>query len=249
MRILLMVAFSLLSALGGGELRANNLLEEAVATDTILTPEDLERESGVQPKVLPKDSLRKDTTLQLNLPTLSRREQRKLKLQTFVPNPKRALWLSLVLPGAGQIYNRKYWKLPIFYGGFLGCTYAFLWNQQMYRDYSQAYLDLMDSDSKTNSYMDFLPPNFDITGRETQYQTLFKNRRDRYRRYRDLSGFAFIGVYLLSVVDAYVDAQLSQFDITPDLSLRIEPAVIGNSNPVVPNNQRAAYGVGCAFTF
>ena len=67
--------------------------------------------------------------------------QRQLKKQ-FVPNPQRALWLALVLPGAGQIYNRKYWKLPLFYGGFLGCTYAFLWNQQMYMDYSQAYLDI-----------------------------------------------------------------------------------------------------------
>ena len=76
--------------------------------------------------------------------------QRQLK-KTFVPNTQRALWLSLVLPGGGQIYNRKYWKLPLFYGGFLGCTYAFLWNQQMYMDYSQAYLDIMDDDPLTNS--------------------------------------------------------------------------------------------------
>ena len=59
----------------------------------------------------------------------------RVPIQQFVPDPQRALWLSLVFPGAGQIYNRKYWKLPILYGGFLGCTYALLWNQQMYRDY------------------------------------------------------------------------------------------------------------------
>ena len=56
----------------------------------------------------------------------------------FIPNPKRALWLSLVFPGAGQIYNRKFWKLPFIYGGFLGCTYALMWNQQMYRDFGIA---------------------------------------------------------------------------------------------------------------
>ena len=68
---------------------------------------------------------------------------------TWRPNPKRALWLAIVIPGAGQIYNRKYWKLPIVYGGFVGCAYAMRWNNQMYRDYSQAYLDLMDNDPNT----------------------------------------------------------------------------------------------------
>lgn len=180
---------------------------------------------------------------------ISKKDKRRLQLQRFTPDPKRALWLSLVLPGAGQIYNRKYWKLPIFYGGFLGCTYAFLWNQQMYRDYSQAYLDIMDNDANTKSYLDFLPPNYSIEGREEQFQRLFKNRRDRFRRYRDMSGFAFIGVYLLSVIDAYVDAQLSEFDISPDLSLRIKPAIIGNSNTLHPTAQRTAYGIGCALRF
>ena len=57
---------------------------------------------------------------------------------TWRPNAKRAMWLAIVLPGAGQIYNRKYWKLPIVYGGFVGCAYAMRWNNQMYHDYSQA---------------------------------------------------------------------------------------------------------------
>lgn len=163
----------------------------------------------------------------------------------FVPDPKRALWLSLVLPGAGQIYNRKYWKLPFIYGGFLGCTYALLWNQQMYRDYSQAYLDIMDDDPNTRSYMEMLPPRYDISGREEHFKSIFKRKKDFYRRNRDLSIFCFAGVYLLSVIDAYVDAQLSVFDITPDLSLRIEPAVI--ETPGTKKN--GAYGVGCSFNF
>ncbi|MEG1580183.1 MAG: DUF5683 domain-containing protein [Bacteroidaceae bacterium] len=163
----------------------------------------------------------------------------------FIPSPQRALWLALVLPGAGQIYNRKYWKLPIIYGGLLGCTYAFTWNQQMYRDYSQAYIDIMDDDPKTDSYKDLLPLGYDITGKEDRFKTIFKNKKDYYRRYRDLSIFCFVGVYILSVVDAYVDAELSVFDITKDLSLRIEPAIIKN-NSVKQSN---SFGLQCCLNF
>lgn len=170
--------------------------------------------------------------------------------KAFVPKPTKALWLSLVLPGAGQIYNRKYWKLPIIYGGFLGCAYALTWNQMMYRDYSQAYLDIMDDDPNTKSYLDMLPPRYDITGREDQFKKIFKRKKDFYRRYRDLSAFCFIGVYLLSVVDAYVDAQLSEFDISPDLSMKVEPAVIDTPKLMGGTTSgRAAYGVGCSLRF
>lgn len=170
--------------------------------------------------------------------------------KAFVPKPTKALWLSLVLPGAGQIYNRKYWKLPIIYGGFLGCAYALTWNQMMYRDYSQAYLDIMDDDPNTKSYLDMLPPRYDITGREDQFKKIFKRKKDFYRRYRDLSAFCFIGVYLLSVVDAYVDAQLSEFDISPDLSMKVEPAVIGTPKLMGGTTSgRTAYGVGCSLRF
>lgn len=170
--------------------------------------------------------------------------------KAFVPKPTKALWLSLVLPGAGQIYNRKYWKLPIIYGGFLGCAYALTWNQMMYRDYSQAYLDIMDDDPNTKSYLDMLPPRYDITGREDQFKKIFKRKKDFYRRYRDLSAFCFIGVYLLSVVDAYVDAQLSEFDISPDLSMKVGPAVIGTPKLMGGTTSgRAAYGVGCSLRF
>ena len=66
--------------------------------------------------------------------------------QNFNPVPAKAVWFAALFPGGGQIYNRKYWKLPIVYGGFVGCAYAMRWNNQMYSDYSQAYLDIMDDD-------------------------------------------------------------------------------------------------------
>lgn len=190
-----------------------------------------------------------DTTL---MQTKLGGKHRKVRLRkdgsVFVPNPNRALWLSLILPGAGQIYNRKYWKLPIIYGGFLGCTYALLWNQQMYKDYSQAYLDIMDDDPNTKSYMNMLPMGYDITGREEQFKNIFKHKRDYYRKYRDMSIFAFFGVYLVSVVDAYVDAQLSTFDISKDLSVSFEPASIEQHNAIGAGSGKAL-GVQCNFNF
>lgn len=151
-----------------------------------------------------------------------------LNKKIFIPNPTKATWLAVVFPGGGQIYNRKYWKLPIIYGGFAGCAYALSWNGKMYKDYSQAYLDIMDSNPNTKSYEDLLPPN--ATYNEEQLKNTLKRRKDMFRRYRDLSIFAFIGVYIISIIDAYVDAELSNFDITPDLSMKVEPAVIDNTN-------------------
>ena len=167
----------------------------------------------------------------------------------FTPDPIRAMWLALVAPGAGQIYNRKFWKLPIIYGGFLGCTYALTWNNQMLHDYSQAYLDIMDDDPNTKSYEAMLPMGYSIEGKEDRFKTIFKNKKDHFRKYRDMSVLAFIGVYLISVVDAYVDAELSTFDISRDLSLRIEPAIINTAMPNMRNLQQNSYGLSCCINF
>lgn len=168
---------------------------------------------------------------------------------TWRPDPKRALWLAIVLPGAGQIYNRKYWKLPIVYGGFVGCAYAMRWNDMMFHDYSQAYMDIMDSDPQTQSYNQFLHLGSTITSDNIErYKTIFKKRKDRYRRWRDLSFFCLVGVYGLSVIDAYVDASLSEFDISPNLSLRVEPTVINNNTERNPLKS-SAVGLQCSLNF
>jgi hypothetical protein len=167
--------------------------------------------------------------------------------KVWTPNPSRATWLAIVFPGAGQIYNRKYWKLPIVYGGFAGCAYALAWNGKMYKDYSQAYLDIMDSDPNTNSYLDLFS-NRVSSYSESQLASLIKSRKDTFRRYRDLSIFATIGVYLISIIDAYVDAELSNFDITPDLSMSVEPAVI-NTNNYTSGTRSKSVGLQCCFRF
>ena len=170
--------------------------------------------------------------------------KKEIDQKIWVPNPTKATWLALVIPGGGHIYNRKYWKLPIFYGGFAGCAYALTWNSKMYKDYSTAYKDAMNGNMQSSSITDLLPPGYKIS--ETQLKELLRKRKDTYRRYRDLSIFAFIGVYLLSVIDAYVDAELSNFDITPDLSMKVEPAVIDNR---INNSSNRSVGLQCSFRF
>lgn len=171
------------------------------------------------------------------------------KKSKFKPDPIRSMWLGLVFPGGGQIYNRKYWKLPIFYGGFLGCAYALTWNGQMLRDYSQAYLDIMDTDPNTKSYEKMLPLGYDITGKEERFKTIFKNKKNYFRKYRDMSIFAFAGVYMLAVIDAYVDAELSSFDISKDLSMSWGPTVIQQTPKGGLMQRQTAPGIQCNITF
>ncbi|SUB86097.1 Uncharacterised protein [Prevotella disiens] len=194
------------------------------------------------------------TTKDTKLKNLAKKDSIKLAKDwsKWRPNPKKALWLAIALPGAGQIYNRKYWKLPIFYGGIAGCVYAITWNNQQYRDYQRGYLDLMDDDPNTQSYNSFLHLGTKITEEnKSYYQNVFKKRKDKFRRWRDLSIFAAVAVYALSVIDAYVDASLSDFDISDNLSLHIAPAIL-NDNSFTSNRnpfKSSAVGIGCSLTF
>ncbi len=151
------------------------------------------------------------------------------------PDPLRAVWMGTLVPGLGQIYNRSYWKLPIVYGGFMGCTYALLWNNTMYEDYKLAYRDIytdrqqgkVDTKDPTKSYNAILPKGYTIErmGGVDSYTNTLNNKQNLYRRYRDISIVAMVAVYALSIIDAYVDAQLFDFDISPDLSFNVEPQI------------------------
>ena len=190
-----------------------------------------------------------DDSLSVVVDTTILHKEKVDKWSTWRPDPKRAMWLALVIPGGGQIYNRKYWKLPIVYGGFIGCLYAMNWNNTMYKDYSQAYLDLMDNDPGTQSYNQFLHLGMQITpANEDRYKDIFKKRKDKFRRWRDLSFFVMVGVYALSVIDAYVDAELSVFDISDDLSLRVEPTIINNHSSGNPFDA-SSVGLQCSLSF
>lgn len=164
----------------------------------------------------------------------------------FNPSPTRAVWLSALCPGLGQIYNRRYWKLPIVIGGFMGLGYATTWNANQYDDYSQGYQDLMDNDPSTKSYMDFFPPtvNEDDLDHAWLVQT-FKARKDFARRNRDLCIIGLVGLYALCILDAYVDAQLTHFDVSPDLSIDWAPALLEQRG----GKGRPALGLNWAITF
>ena len=150
------------------------------------------------------------------------------------PDAVKAVWLGAIFPGAGQIYNKSYWKLPIVYGAFMGCGYAISMMQNRYSGYKTAYIDLYNDMQKgtvtedpSKSYIAVIPDGYDLTavgGAGTWANTL-KNRQSTYRRYRDYSILATVVVYALSLIDAYVDAQLFDYDISPDLSLNLEPQI------------------------
>lgn len=154
----------------------------------------------------------------------------------------KVVWFGAIVPGMGQIVNRKYWKLPIVYGGFLVCAYAITWNGTQYNSYKNAYRDIMDNNPATNSYVDILPKGLTVEtypGGETSLAQRLKSGQDTYRRYRDLSVLVSVLYYGLTVLDAYVDAQLFNFDISPDLSMKVNPAVINNAQIQSPKNTNA----------
>ncbi|MDE6269281.1 MAG: hypothetical protein K2M12_00305 [Muribaculaceae bacterium] len=163
----------------------------------------------------------------------------------FNPDPTRAVWMSALFPGLGQVYNRRYWKLPIIVGGYLGLGYATSWNNGMLDDYTRAYRDITDNDPSTKSYMDFFPPTVSEESLDKAWLTrLLQSRKNYFRRNRDLCIIAMVGVYLLAMVDAYVDASLSHFDISPDLSMDISPTIFRESRGAKP-----AVGLLWALTF
>lgn len=146
---------------------------------------------------------------------------------TFVPDPTKAVWMSALFPGLGQLYNRRYWKLPIVIGAYLGLGYATNWNNTMLRDYTRAYSDIMDSDPTTKSYMDFFAPTVKEDDLDKSWLTdLLRRRKNYYRRNRDLCIICMVGVYAIAMIDAYVDAQLAHFDISPTLSVDIAPTLL-----------------------
>jgi hypothetical protein len=171
--------------------------------------------SNIYSQNAPVDSLivKKDSTaIQKTEPDTSKKKR--------VYNPRVAAIRSAILPGLGQIYNRKYWKLPIVYGGLGVCGYVFFDNIKTYKEYKFAYKARIDAEAN--------PP--DSTGYnqlKSIYKTLSPNTiraaRDEFRRYVDYSALIFILLWGVNVIDATVDAHLKAFDVSPDLSLYIKP--------------------------
>jgi len=160
-------------------------------------------------------------------------------------SPRKATIYSAVLPGLGQIYNKKYWKVPLIYIGFGTFGYFINWNNTQYQQYRQAYSDIVDTDPNTNSFEDLnLEGRWDLTNasQKQQFTKALKGAKDLARRNRDLVIISTAAFYALNVIDASVDANFFDFDISDDLSFKWVPG------PVYCLDQRLI-GIHCRIRF
>ena len=170
-----------------------------------------------------------------------------------VRSPKKASIYAALFPGLGQIYNRKYWKLPIVYGGYAGLIYVLGWNNSNYKDYFQGYRIITQYTSSATmkpeerKFLDNLIKNPSISLDDPltfkSISTQLKSGKDFFRRNRDLTIIGIAALHVLSIIDASVDANLFDFDISDDLSMRIEPI------PVFWGSQNLVMGFNVAINF
>ena len=157
-----------------------------------------------------------------------------------VSQVKKATTLSTIFPGAGQIYNKSYWRVPIVIGGLASTIYTIDWNNRGYQRFKTAYSLKIDYEKDPSKYPNGAPDEF----RGAYTSSFLKNLKDSYRRNRDLCIILTAGVYLLNILDAHVDAHLQDYDISDDLTMNLEPyfdcTTIG-SKPV--------YGVNMSLKF
>jgi hypothetical protein len=145
-------------------------------------------------------------------------------------SPHRASIYSAVLPGLGQIYNKKYWKAPLVYAAVGGVGYAIYFNSKYYNIYRNAYRDFAIKDPGNTSYERVIPPGLTIADVQGEYAQWFeaalKNKKRYYRRYRDMSYFGMVAVYFINIIDASIDAHFYSFDVGDDLSFKMEPTYL-----------------------
>ena len=135
-----------------------------------------------------------------------------------IKSPRKAAILSSTLPGLGQIYNKKYWKVPIIYAGLLTSAYYINENNIQYKQYKNAYLRRLDNN----------PNNDDFVGKYSSGDLLIL--KDFYRRNREISILCFVGTYIINILDASIDSHLFDYDISEDISLQIKPTSTANIN-------------------
>lgn len=160
-------------------------------------------------------------------------KEEKIKDTLVAHNPKIAAGMSAVLPGLGQIYNKKYWKLPIVYAGLGVCTY-FIWTETaMYRKYKETFR----ARNEIAGAIDYFPNETDNT---------IKEMKEYHHRNVEISYIATGLIYLLNIVDATVDAHLYDFDVSDDLTMRLEPSV---QRPIAVGNSFSGTGLTLSLRF
>jgi hypothetical protein len=155
-----------------------------------------------------------------------------------IHSPRKATIYSAVLPGLGQVYNKKYWKVPLIYIGFGAIGYFISWNNENYQLFRIGYDHLTDQNPETQDYLKIEAVrrnnyNLDNPTEFNNLKTALSRQQDYYRRNRDLLIISFVGFYGLNIIDASVDAHLFDFDISDDLTLKWEPSMMNFDNNFV----------------
>lgn len=150
-------------------------------------------------------------------------------------SPSKATIMSACLPGLGQIYNKKYWKVPIIYAGFGVLAYLIVFNANYYITYKSAYIESFNGDTAGN-YSDIVK-KYPLSS--------ILSAREYYRRNLEISIIFSVVLYALNVIDAAVDAHLFTYDIKKDMSFRVEPTLI----PPAPQSRSYSSGLRLSFNF
>jgi len=173
-------------------------------------------------------------------------------------SPHKATVYSALLPGLGQIYNKKYWKLPILYAGIGATLYAIVWNTDQYNIYKDAYVDFSNfqdykyqteggdiPEPTSKRYEELVTTDFSTTDAsyDAWFKTKLQNGKDSYKHDRDLSYIILLGVYVLNIIDATVDAHFTNFSINDDLTMTVQPKM--NYSPMSGNT----LGLSCRINF
>lgn len=151
-------------------------------------------------------------------------------VQSTEHSPARAAMLSAAIPGLGQIYNKKYWKLPIVYGAFVGLAYYYNYSNDRYKLYRNAYYDAKIGGFYNQEIIDYIisqPQGLDLSEEGVNSARIeeFRKKKETFRKYRENSILYLVGAYLINIVDANVDAYFLKFNVNKDLTVKLDPFV------------------------
>lgn len=164
----------------------------------------------------PNISATQDTSKKISNKTSAPKDSARIAIEAM---PRRSALKSAMFPGLGQIYNKRWWKVPLVYGGFVGIGLVFEFNNRYYKIFLKEAQFRQENPGKTQNPL-YAP--YTTEG--------IINIKDSYRRNRDLSVLAGLGFYAINIIDAYVDAKFFRFDISDELSVKISPSI--NQAPV-----------------
>lgn len=148
------------------------------------------------------------------------------------PNPNKALFLSLAIPGGGQFYNKRWWKVPIVYAGYAALIYSAQYNRSNYRDLRDAVIAEYEQEEPIHKFSHL---NLSVNDLE--------RLRDQFDKRKQLSYIGLFALHLVQTAEAFVDCHLKTFDVSDDLSMKIGPSL-----QPVPQPYGLAPGLGISFS-